>query len=172
MKKICLSLVFFLLALTVKAQYGFDIGRDDQTGQTVFQGRCSFDDLNDEASFDWMTMNANQYNPDPATVEALKKALPSCELIIFMGTWCDDTHNLLPKLYKTMLLSRCFTNYKMYGVNRDKKSNKGEEAPYHIVNVPAIIVLKDGKELGRVVESPRETIEKDLLKIVAAVPAK
>lgn len=165
MKKICLSLVFFLLALSVRAQFGFDIVRDEQGGGIIFQGRCSFDDLNDEASFDWMTLNSSQYNPDGSTVEALKKILPSCELVIFMGTWCEDTQNLLPKLYKTMLLSRCFTNYRMYGVDRGKKSNKNEQEQYKVVNVPTIIVLKSGQELGRIVEIPKETIEKDLLRI-------
>jgi hypothetical protein len=168
MKRLFLLSVFFLLAVSSYAQYGFDIERDQETGQTIFKGRCTFDDLNDEASFDWMTLNSSAYNPDVATTEALKKALSSCELIIFMGTWCDDTHVLLPRLYKTMLLSRCFTNYKMYGVDRDKKSNKDEQALYGIVNVPAIIVMKDGKELGRVVENVKESIEKDLLRIVNA----
>ena len=166
MKKLLLLSVVFLSSFMVsRAQYAFDIEKDEESGQTIFMGRVTFDDLNDEPSFDWMTINSASYNPDVATVEALKKVLPSCELIIFMGTWCDDTHNQLPKLYKTMLLSRSFTNYKMYAVNKEKKSNKNEQEQYKLVNVPTIIVLKNGKELGRIVEAPKETIEKDLLHI-------
>lgn len=168
MKKRLLILFFIILAMNniAQAQSNFDINKDDQTGQTMFIGRCSFDDISDEASFDWFTMSSNNYNPDQTITEQLKKVLPSCQLYIFMGTWCEDTHNLLPKLYKTMLLSRSYTNYKMYGVDRNKKSNNKEEEAYKIINVPTIIVMKDGVELGRIVETTKTTIESDLLKIV------
>lgn len=168
MKKRLLILFFIILAMNniAQAQSNFDINKDDQTGQTMFIGRCSFDDISDEASFDWFTTNSNNYSPDASITEQLKKVLPSCQLYIFMGTWCEDTHNLLPKLYKTMLLSRSYTNYKMYGVDRNKKSNKKEEEAYKIINVPTIIVMKDGVEIGRIVETTKTTIESDLLKIV------
>lgn len=168
MKKRLFILFFIILAMNniAQAQSNFDINKDDQTGQTIFIGRCSFDDISDEANFDWFTMSSNNYIPDQTITEQLKKVLPSCQLYIFMGTWCEDTHNLLPKLYKTMLLSRSYTNYKMYGVDRNKKSNNKEEEAYKIINVPTIIVMKDGVELGRIVETTKTTIESDLLKIV------
>jgi hypothetical protein len=56
----------------------------------------------------------------------------------------------------------------MYGVDRNKKSNNKEEEAYKIINVPTIIVMKDGVELGRIVETTKTSIESDLLKIVEA----
>lgn len=152
--------------MSAQAQYNFDVSKDEQSGQTMFVGRCSFDDITDEASFDWFTMSSNNYNPEAIIIEELKKGLPSCQLYIFMGTWCEDTHNLLPKLYKTMLLSRCYTNYKMYGVDRNKKSKDNEQEEFKVTNVPTIIVMKNGEELGRIVETTKGTIESDLLKIL------
>lgn len=168
MKKIILA-VFLVLASSLGsfAQYGFDIEKEEQSGTVIFKGRCLFDDLNEEASFDWLTLGSASYNPDPATIEQLKKVLPQCELVIFMGTWCEDTQNLLPKLYKTMLLSRCYTNYKMYGLDRSKQSKDNEQAQFGIKNIPVIIVMKEGKELGRITEMVKENVEKDLLHIVA-----
>ncbi len=168
MKKLFFILIVFLTSMTAKAQYNFDVMKDEESGQTVFWGRCTFDDISDEASFDWFTLSSNEYNPDPTITEQLKKELPQCQLYIFMGTWCEDTHMLLPKLYKTMLLSRCFTNYKMYGVDRTKKSKENEQEAYKIQNVPTIIVVKNGVELGRVVESAKTSIEADLLRIALA----
>lgn len=152
--------------MSTRAQFNFEVSKDDQSGQTMFLGRCTFDDISDEASFDWFTMSSNNYNPEPIIIEELKKSLPSCQLYIFMGTWCEDTHNLLPKLYKTMLLSRCYTNYKMYGVDRNKKSKDNEQEAFKVTNVPTIIVMKNGEELGRIVETTKGTIESDLLKIL------
>ena len=154
--------------MAVKAQFNYDVLRDQQSGQTMFVGRCTFDDLSDESTFDWFTISSNKYNPEPTIIEELKASLPSFQITIFMGTWCDDTHKLLPELYKTMLLTHCFTNYKMYGVDRSKKSKDNEQDVFKIQNVPTIIISKDGEELGRIVETAKGTIESDLLKIVAA----
>jgi hypothetical protein len=152
--------------MSTKAQFNFDATRDEQSGQVMFIGRCAFDDITDEASFDWFTMSSNDYNPDPVILDLLKKDLPSCQITIFMGTWCEDTHNLLPKLYKTMLLTHCFTNYKMYGVDRNKKSKDNEQEQFKVVNVPTIIISKNGEELGRIVETAKGSIEADLYRIL------
>lgn len=153
--------------MTTKAQFSYDVDKDPQSGQTMFIGLCTFDDIADEASFDWFSMSSNNYNPDPEIISLLKKSLPACQITIFMGTWCEDTHNLLPKLYKTMLLSHCFTNYKMYGVDREKHSKQNEQDAFKVINVPTIIISKNGEELGRIVETTKSSIESELLKIVS-----
>lgn len=165
-----IPLIFFMTIgyTQANAQFGFDVDKDEKTGQTLFVGRCTFDDLADEASFDWFRMGNDEYNPDAAKIAILQKLLPGCQFVIFMGTWCEDTQNLLPKFYKTMLLSHCYTNYKMYAVNRNKVSKNNEQSAYKMTNVPTIIVLKNGTEIGRIVESVKISIEDDLLKIVEA----
>ena len=168
MKKMFATGMIILSALAAKAQYNFDVTKDMETGKTMFVGNCTFDDLTDEPSFDWITIGSNAYKPDEATTEKLKKELPSCQLIIFMGTWCEDTQNLLPKLYKTMMMSRSYTNYKLYALDRSKKTKNNEQGQYDIKLLPTVIVKKDGVELGRIVESTKGTIEADLLKIVTA----
>lgn len=40
----------------------------------------------------------------------------------------------------------------MYGVDRSKKTSGSLAGDYKVINVPTIIVMKDGKEIGRVVE--------------------
>jgi hypothetical protein len=168
-KSILLVCIICSTIISATAQYSYDIVKDSQSSQTIFKGKCSFDDLNDEASFDWLKLGMNEYNPNNDALTILKKQLPGCEIVIFMGTWCDDTHALLPKLYKTMTLSHCFTNYTMYGVDRAKHSNNKEDEKYKIVNVPTIIVLKNGTEIGRIVETAKESIEQDLVKIVQTI---
>lgn len=165
MKKIWKLLFAFFLSASAKAQYGFDIAKDPVSGQTMFVGRCTFDDISEEASFSWLNTRSNEYNPDPTVLAELKQKLPACKIIIFMGTWCEDTQNLLPKLYKTMLLTHCFTNYQMFGVDRNKVSKDNEQKAYGVTMVPTIIVLRNGKELGRIVETARTTIESDLLRL-------
>ncbi len=40
----------------------------------------------------------------------------------------------------------------LYAVDRNKKTKGTIADDYHITNIPTIIVVKDGKEVGRVVE--------------------
>jgi hypothetical protein len=157
---------------TASAQYTFDISKDEKSGQTMFVGKCTFDDLLDEATFDWIKIGSDEYEPDPTTIDTLKKVLPSCQFVILMGTWCEDTQNLLPQLYKTMLLTHCYTNYKMYALDREKKSNHNEQEKYKVTKVPTIIISKNGVELGRIVENSQKTIEADLLNIINGKMAK
>ena len=166
--KIYVLLFILFASMSSKAQMGldFDIDKDPNTGNTMFIGRCLFEDLADDPNFAWMISGSKNYKVNESVTEELKKILPSCELIIFMGTWCEDTQDELPKLYQTMLYAHCYTNYKMYAVNREKQSKRNEEKSYNITNVPTIIVMKNGKELGRIVEHPQKSFEQDLLDIV------
>jgi len=51
-------------------------------------------------------------------------------------------------------------------LDRDKKSGLGLEDGKNIHHVPTIIIYKRGKELGRIIESPIETLEEDIFNIL------
>ena len=51
-------------------------------------------------------------------------------------------------------------------VDEDKHTENTELAGLKIELVPTIIFYKDGSELGRIIESPQETLEKDMVKIL------
>ena len=53
-----------------------------------------------------------------------------------------------------------------YRKEKYKQSPTGEEQGLNIKRVPTIIFLKDGKEVNRIVESPLETLEKDMAQII------
>ena len=56
---------------------------------------------------------------------------------------------------------------RLHGLDRAMKSPDGLAAGYQIVRVPTFIVLRGGKEEGRIVERPIGTLEGDLLTILA-----
>ena len=85
-----------------------------------------------------------------------------------MGTWCDDSHYLIPKLEKVLQeIDFPKSQIILYGVDRKKNVKTGENKKYVITNVPTIIVLKDGVEKGRITESTKISIEVDLTGIVS-----
>jgi thiol-disulfide isomerase/thioredoxin len=149
------------------AQFGYDVSTDKENGGQIFKGDFTFEDLKKEPSFTWLTTGTANYKPDSASVSFLKKHLGKFDLVIVMGTWCDDSHNLVPKLYKVMQSADYPMNkYKLYGVDRAKEAKGIEHKLYQIVNVPTIIVFKDKIEVGRIVETVKKSVEADLAKII------
>ena len=54
----------------------------------------------------------------------------------------------------------------MVGISRGKKTPNNLQEGYNIKHTPTIIFYKNGKEIGRFVEHARQTLEKDILKIL------
>jgi hypothetical protein len=51
-------------------------------------------------------------------------------------------------------------------VDRDKKSGHGLQDGKNIHHVPTIIFYKSGIEIGRIIESPIESLEEDIFNIL------
>lgn len=167
MKTILAATAILLMSFTGNAQKTTpDIGKNDR-GEIVYNGFTTFDDLEQEASFTWLGEGAKAYQPDGAKVLYLSEKLPLYDMVVVMGTWCEDSHNMIPKLYKVLSEAEYpMERLKMYGVDRDKHCKTGEHETYKVTNVPVIILLKDGKEAGRITEVVNKSVEADLVHII------
>ncbi|AZB32812.1 TlpA family protein disulfide reductase [Chryseobacterium bernardetii] len=118
---------------------------------------------------DWYVKEHDEYALDQKAISELKKErLGSYDVIVFMGTWCEDSHRDFPRL--TRILEEVgYPENKMtiIAVNRKKESPSGDESLYNIQKVPTIILKRYGKEVGRIVEMPTSGyIERDLAEIL------
>jgi len=165
--KTILAGLLMIISMTAMAQKKYDVSKDEKEGGQVFNGPITFTDLDNETSFTWLKTGAEEYNPDEKTLAYLRSTLKNYNMVVFLGTWCDDSHYLVPKLEKLLGM----TDYPeaqltMYGVNRAKTTKGGEEKKYDITFVPTIILLKGGKEVGRIKETVEKSIEWDLVAII------
>lgn len=122
---------------------------------------------------EWFSYNYEDYKLDEATIEQLKPLLKDVTIKAFMGTWCGDSQEQTPVFYK--VLDAADFNYKhleLVAVNSAKKTPDNLQKGYDIVRVPTFMFYKKGKEIGRFVEYPRESVEADMLKIVSGQPYK
>lgn len=107
------------------------------------------------------------YAPDSATLLALKPLTDGLKVTIVMGTWCGDSKLQVPHFYKlTDQLGITEKDLTLICVDGQKKAENGLIDNLDIQRVPTFIFYKEGKELGRIVESPRDTLEKDALDIL------
>ncbi|PQA93089.1 thioredoxin [Chryseobacterium shigense] len=118
---------------------------------------------------DWYVKEHDEYVIDQKAIGELRKAkLTSYSIVVFMGTWCEDSHRDFPRLMKILEELKYPDNkLTIIAVNRKKESPTGDEGRYNIQKVPTIIVEKYGKEIGRIIEMPTTGyIERDLVQIL------
>ena len=160
-----LVIIFSLITLSMSSQaQDFVRELDQKTDKPLLRGQISFKDLLNETAYPWMQ---DKYETSPITIKKIKPLLPKYRLVVFAGTWCEDTQAILPELYQTLLDAGFdFDALEMYGVNRAKQGLNAEHKIYNIQRVPTIIVMDRFREVGRIVESLNESIERDLLNIL------
>ena len=161
-----LAIIFFSDTISF-AQNQFEV-LVERPGEKTFKGIISREVIQNDSSFKWYAENLKGYTPNASAVEALKKNADSIQLLTFMGTWCEDSHNIIPKFY--LLLDKAgFSKDRvtLIGVDRSKKTLSHLAEALDVKNVPTIIVLKNGKELGRVVEYGKYGMfDKELAEII------
>ena len=124
-----------------------------------------------DTAFGWFNENGKYGQPDPIAVSIFQLEKKRFTLVVFGGTWCEDTQNLLPKFYQ-LIDSSGYPEKQitLIAVDRQKKTIDNLQERYKVTNVPTFIVLQDGKEVGRVVEYGNESdITKELGQIVAGI---
>jgi thiol-disulfide isomerase/thioredoxin len=167
-----LLLLYILLAGTVTATAQKTYTETvEATGTKIMTGFLSKEVLTSEPSFTWYAENQKGYTPPAEAVEAFRKNGGKIQIICFGGTWCDDTKNILPKFFSLITAAGFMQNrLTLIGVDRSKKTYGALAEALGITNVPTFIVMKDGKEVGRVVEYGKTGYwDKELGQIVAGV---
>lgn len=168
MKKFIPAILFLFFLCNFSIAQNQYIIVPDKAGKKILKGIISQELLTGDTSFKWYAENLSGYTPNAEAVIALKKNIDSIELITFLGTWCDDSQFIIPKFY-TLLDASGFSKNKvtLIGVDRTKKTLSHLAEALNIINVPTIIVMKDGKELGRVVEYGKYGMfDKELAEII------
>ena len=147
----------------------------DRFGNDMLIGKCTRSALA-EAPFDsWFQQNYDAYIVDSFTCTFIKPLLANKTITIFMGTWCGDSKREVPRFLK--MLDCCGFPDKSINLvmvsNQEseyKKSPQHEEEGKNIVRVPTIIIEENGIEIGRIIEFPKQSLEKDLLAILRHEP--
>lgn len=170
MKKILLSLVL-LTSISCSTSKKIVTPVKDASGNLV--GITNKEIFLKEPFNSWFTPNYKDYKLNEEVLKKLKPLLENVTIKAFMGTWCEDSQEQTPVFYK--ILDEAEFNYnrlEFIAVDRSKSTPDNLQEGFNIERVPTFIFYKDGKEIGRFVEYPRETVEADILKIVSGEPYK
>jgi hypothetical protein len=116
---------------------------------------------------DWFGEEFLSYQPEAQYLTQIPVEAEGVTIVCILGTWCSDSRREVPRMLRLLQLTNIAPErMEMIGVDRMKQSPGGEAAPYKVERVPTFIFFRDGKELGRIVESPFASLEKDMLGIL------
>ena len=106
--------------------------------------------------------------PDAEAAKALAAVPPGAEVTIFMGTWCGDSRREVPRFWRSVDTAGGAVPFKVayVTVDREKKEPAGPVTENGIRYLPTFIVRRDGREVGRIIETSPNGIEHDLLALL------
>lgn len=125
-----------------------------------------------EAPFNsWFDRGYAQYEPNAEAMTALQSKLDTVSLEVYFGAWCGDSRRQVPRLLR-LLDTAGFSEDRLRLIGLSDRSGEFKQAPgrpekaRYVHRTPTIIVLRQGAEVGRIVETPAVTLEADLAAIL------
>lgn len=163
------SITLIVLAMNVSAQEVNKKIHDQAHNKDILINNCTREGITTFPEFKEMYDPLYEaYVPEANTMIELKKLIKKERIKIVLGTWCGDSKVNVPNFFKVLDgLQFKEKNVDIVAVDGHKKAENGIIDGLNIVSVPTFIVYdKHGKEIGRIVEHPKTTLEGDLLAIL------
>ena len=158
-----IGVIFLLLLLAACTPKNGLMITKDKDGSKMLVGTSSKTTLMNDKAFGWFMEGYDKYKPQSTAVKTINQQASSIRIEVYGGTWCSDTHDLLPGFYKVMDAAKVTdAQITLHLVNRDKKTKDGSAEKYNIINVPTFIVFKGNVQLGKIVESAKVSVEDDI----------
>lgn len=140
---------------------------DPEINQEIMIGQLSLDELESLSGFENL-MIREDYEGKPEKLEQLQSLLQGVEIQAYIGTWCEDSQYNFPQIISLLRQADYnITSIKIWGLDKEKKMMDGTAPPYQVEFVPSLIFLRNGQELGRFVEYPKDTFIDDFIRILA-----
>lgn len=141
---------------------------DEKKQQEILIGKCNKQALMQAPFNQWFTSEYERHEPNNEILSQTKKYLnEQLKIVAVFGSWCSDTQEQLPRFMKVMdYIGYTPDMLELIAVDGNKNCEMVDISQYKIEKVPTFIFYKKGKEIGRIVETPSESFEKDIIKIL------
>lgn len=169
MKIKILLLVISIIAggLHLSAQSKNKLITDPETNRSVMIGYVDKTGLQKEEFGQYFNSQYEIYAVSEKMVKKLSGKMADVAVTIVLGTWCSDSKIQVPRFFKLLdAIKYPAANLTMIAVDSRKEALVVDVKQFNIELVPTFIFYRNGNEIGRIVESPKKSFEKDLWKIV------
>lgn len=165
--------IFSLLLVVISCSAPINQEKENKDGEQILVGTINWDGLTTGNHGNWFVPGYKDYQVDETSLALIEPVIGDAKIKLFLGTWCEDSQVQVPQFYKMLdHVGYDVSSMEIIALerleNRDLVGPNGEEEGMNITHVPTFIFYKDGQELGRIVEYPNRTIEKDMVEILLA----
>jgi thiol-disulfide isomerase/thioredoxin len=164
--------LFFLIFISIVSCNGQQLNKtefDEAAGDNILIGQINLDGLKSAPYSGWFNLEYNDYQVDDASLATVDKDvfIDEIKIVLVFGTWCSDSRREVPRFYKILNnLAYDLNNMKVICVNTNKTAEGEGVESIDIQRVPTFIFYRQGVEIGRIIETPNVSLEKDLVKII------
>lgn len=139
--------------------------------QEILLGKINKEGLCSNSYAKWFNTNYDNYTVKNEFVKKISpEMLKGVKTKLVMATWCGDSKREVPRFYKIIeALNYPEKKMQVISVDRSKKAAGFDLASINITRVPTFIFYKENKEIGRITENPKTSLEEDLFVILSSV---
>jgi len=156
MKHLLLIAIIIGLGILTRAESEYSVSSDGT--HKILKGLISRDMLEKDTAFAWFHHNLRSYTPDASTVAIVHSNAGQLQFLVFTGTWCEEAQYILPRFYSLLDAAAIRADQvTLIGVDPSKKTVRNLTEEMHITAIPTFIVLKNGREIGRISPTSKDS---------------
>lgn len=165
-KKIAIVYTLLLIVVNLHAQSDSSNIKVNSDHEFLI-GKCTRIELQNGEFGNYFFDEYNNYNPDSEILDQIKNKIFNSTVTIVAGTWCHDSQQQVPRFIKILDVLDYNTNYlKIICVDKNKQAGESDISALKIERVPTFIIYNKNKEIGRISETPVNTMEIDINNIL------
>jgi thiol-disulfide isomerase/thioredoxin len=140
---------------------------DEKFEKEILIGYCDreglmLDEFKEEFSHEY-----HEYCAQRKIINKIRKLDQDYVIVMVLATWCHDSKEQVPRFYRILDEAGIPADV-ITGICVDGEK-LGGDIPidnYKLEYVPTFIFYRNGKEIGRIIETPEVSLEEDMLKII------
>lgn len=139
------------------------------SGPKEVLGKVEISDLAADSSCNWLAPNLGKYQADPSVLNKMSTMdFTGFSWKVYLGCWCSDSKKMIPP-FMDIMESIHFPKERIsfYALDLNKEAPGNDHKQDSIEYVPTIILFKDNKEQGRIVENTEYPLESALWLLLA-----
>lgn len=160
MKRACILLPILTWSISLFAQ-SFEL--DTAHNQQVLIGKVAREHLEDSI---WFKENYQEAIIAPGSLEEVDKYGDGVSIEIYFGSWCDDSQYWVPAFFGLIEMTGFKDSIQLIALPRSKTGEETLKLKEPIDRVPSFVFWRNGKEIGRIIESPEVSLAKDMIVIL------
>ncbi len=137
--------------------------RDSLTHQNILIGPVNRAVID---STTWYQSNSQLYTPTPEVIRSIDSLSAGDSVLVVFGSWCPDSHIWVPIFLNIADSTRLAKNIKFLAVPPSSEGQRKLTPGLNIEKVPTFIFYHNGKELGRIVETPHGDFGEDIINVL------